>query len=89
MSKKENKEKLTPGGGHEVAEPAVGYGGTMTNTAVRREYDLDRDMTPEELYGIVVDEINAIYEGDEEETMSLEEARAVLHKTVRDAYAEP
>lgn len=26
MSKKENFEKLTPGGGHEVAEPAVAYG---------------------------------------------------------------
>ena len=30
MNKKQNKEKLTPGGGHEVAEPAVGYG-TQTN----------------------------------------------------------
>ena len=89
MSKKENKEKLTRGGGHEVAEPAVGYGGTMTNTAVRREYDLDRDMTPEELYGIVVDEINAIYEGDEEETMSLEEARAITLAAVREEYAQP
>ena len=30
MNKKQNKEKLTPGGGHEVAEPAVAYG-TRTN----------------------------------------------------------
>ena len=82
MSKKKTFEKLTPGGGHEVAEPAVGYGlqsgataildgddetmsieksRAMTNAAVRREYALGRDMTPEELYKIIAEEIDAIY----------------------------
>ena len=82
MRKKKNLEKLTPGGGHEVAEPAVAYGlqtnataildvddetmnieeaRAMTNAAVRREYALGRDMTPEELYKIIAEEIDAIY----------------------------
>ena len=34
MSKKKNLEKLTPGGGHEVAEPAVGYGLQSGATAI-------------------------------------------------------
>ena len=33
----------------------------MTNAAVRREYALGRDMTPEELYNIIAEEIDAIY----------------------------
>ena len=33
----------------------------MTHGAIRREYALDRDMTPDELYDIVAEEIDAIY----------------------------
>ena len=33
----------------------------ITDTTVRREYALDRDMTPEELYDIVAEEIDSIY----------------------------
>ena len=80
MSKKENKEILTPGGGHEVAEPAVAYG-TQTNAdalkngpssresilastvSVDEYFDelLKRDMTPEELYAVVMEDVKAIY----------------------------
>ena len=33
----------------------------MTHGAIRREYALDRDMTPDELYDIVAEEIDSIY----------------------------
>jgi len=32
---------------------------------------------------------NVLCEADDEETMTLEEARAILHKTVREEYARP
>ena len=33
----------------------------MTHGTIRREYALDRDMTPDELYDIVAEEIDSIY----------------------------
>ncbi|MBQ7742032.1 MAG: hypothetical protein IJT90_03785 [Bacteroidaceae bacterium] len=33
----------------------------MIHAAVRREYAFDRDMTPDELYNIVAEEIDSIY----------------------------
>ena len=33
----------------------------MTHRAVRREYALDRDMTPEQLYAVISEEIDDIY----------------------------
>lgn len=43
---------------------------------------MERDITPAELFGLVADDINATYADGDTETMSLEEARAMLHKTV-------
>ena len=33
----------------------------MTHRAVSREYALDRDMTPEQLYAVISEEIDDIY----------------------------
>ena len=33
----------------------------MTHCAVSREYALDRDMTPEQLYAVISEEIDDIY----------------------------
>lgn len=37
----------------------------------------------------VADDLNVLCEADDTETMTLEEARAILHKTVREEYARP
>ena len=36
----------------------------MTHRAVSREYDLGRDLTPEELYAVIMEDAKAIYEDD-------------------------
>lgn len=33
----------------------------MTHAAIRKEHLLDRDMTPEQLYAIISDEIDDVY----------------------------
>lgn len=45
--------------------------------------------TPEELYSLMPSDINAMYADGDTETMSLEEARAMLHQTIREEYAKP
>ena len=36
----------------------------MTHGTIRREYALDRDMTPEELYAVIIEDAKAIYADD-------------------------
>lgn len=36
----------------------------MTHRAVSREYALERDMTPEELYAVIMEDVKAIYDDD-------------------------
>ena len=55
----------------------------------KEAFAMERNMTPEELFSLVADDVNAIYADGDTETMSLEEARAILHKTVREEYARP
>lgn len=57
--------------------------------ALTKEYALRQERTPEDLYGLVADDLNVLGEADDTETMTLEEARAMLHKTVREEYARP
>lgn len=35
-----------------------------TLAAVRREYALERDLTPEQLYAVIMEDVKAIYEDD-------------------------
>ena len=37
---------------------------SKTLSAVRREYALDRDLTPEQLYAVIMEDVKAIYEDD-------------------------
>lgn len=37
---------------------------TMTQRAVSREYALERDLTPEELYAVIMEDAKAIYDDD-------------------------
>jgi len=48
---------------------------TMTDKLARKSYHSTTTNVP--------------CEADDEETMTLEEARAILHKTVREEYARP
>ena len=61
-------QKNRPSGSHGSQERAAADGvidvetaREMTHGAIKREYALDRDMTPDELYDIVAEEIDAIY----------------------------
>lgn len=49
----------------------------------------ERDMTPEDVYGLEPDDLSVVYAAEDTETVSLEEARALLHKTIREEYARP
>lgn len=51
-------------------------------------FAMERDMTPEELFGLVSDDANAIYADGDTETMSIEEARALTHAAIREEYAK-
>ena len=49
---------------------------------------LERDMTPEELFSLVADDVRNIYAADATDTMSIEEARAMTHAAIREEYAK-
>ena len=54
----------------------------------KEAYALERDMTPEELFSLVADDVRNIYAADATETMSIEEARAMTHAAIREEYAK-
>jgi hypothetical protein len=57
--------------------------------ALAKEHALQNDLAPEELYGLTADDLNKVYAADDEETIDLETARAMLHKTIQEEYARP
>lgn len=53
-----------------------------------RELVEEVSSTPEELYGLMPSDINAMYADGDTETMSIEEARAMTHEAIRAEYAK-
>ena len=57
--------------------------------ALTKEFAMQHDLTPEGLYGIIADDINAVYAADDHETVDLETARQMTLDVVREEYARP
>lgn len=51
-------------------------------------FAMERDMTSEELFYLVADDVNAIYADGDTETINIEEARALTHAAIREEYAK-
>ena len=65
MSKKENFENLTPAGGHEVAEPMVGYG-LQSETGTLKSQKSPIARTAEDMRTILTERICRAEAGEEQ-----------------------
>ena len=65
MSKKKTFEKLTPGGGHEVAEPAVGYG-LQSEISTLKSQKSPNARTAEEMRAVLTERICRAEAGEEQ-----------------------